>query len=93
MSLFGVHLMCKYLFYNSHSNKSNLIQTRLISHFWLLYVFVIVTAQEDYEENILEVDDGFTLSCEAASQFLFHFWFHFDCNTARNTETKCRKVN
>ena len=93
MSLFSVHLMCKYLFYNSHSHKSNLIQTRLISHFWLLYVFVIVTAQDDYKDDILEVDDGFTLSCEAASQFLFHFWFHFDCKTARNTESKCRKVN
>ena len=75
MSLFSVHLMCKYLFYNSHSHKSNFIQTRLISHFWLLYVFLIVTAQEDYEDDILEVDDGFTLSCEAASQFLFHFWY------------------
>ena len=92
ISLFSINLMYKYLFY-SHSHNSNLIQTILISHFWLLYIFVIVTAQEDYEDDILEVDDGFTLSCEAASQFLFHFWFHFDCNTARNTETKCRKVN
>ena len=70
ISLFSINLMYKYLFY-SHSHNSNLIQTILISHFWLLYIFVIVTAQEDYEDDILEVDDGFTLSCEAASQFLF----------------------
>ena len=69
MSLFSVQWMCKYLFYNSHSRKSNIIQTRLISHFWLLYVFVIVTAQDDYKDDILEVDDGFTFSCEAANQF------------------------
>ena len=75
------------------SQNRDLIQTGLLSPFWLLYAFEIATAQEYYEDDILEVDDGFTLSCEAASQFLFHFWFHFDCNTARNTETKCRKVN
>ena len=73
MSLFSVHLMCKYLFHDNHSHKSNLIQTILISHFWLLYVFVIVTAQEDYEDDILEVDDGFTLSCEEANQFCLIF--------------------
>ena len=68
MSLFSINLMYKYLFY-SHSHNSNLIQAILKSQFWLLYIFVIVTAQEDYEENILEVDDGFTLSCEAAIHF------------------------
>ena len=56
------------------SQNRDLIQTGLLTPFWLFYAFVIATAQEYYEDDILEVDDGFTLSCEAASQFLFHFW-------------------
>ena len=57
------------------SQNRDLIQTGLLSPICLFYAFVIATAQEYYEDDILEVDDGFTLSCEAASQFLFHFWY------------------